>query len=169
VLAEAEVDLTIDSERSQDQLMADFESAQKEQKESMWAVAGLEDIEQLLKPDPDPPELKSAVFAAVRPVKGEGTPFAFTISGFFLPAGASFFFFGSWVLAAVATVLPATGDQDLFLRLFTPTGPILSRSTSGGTSLDVVAFGTPLFPFVPCFQVFGFTAGVCSTFSGYGV
>ena len=38
-----------------------------------------------------------------------------------------------------------------------------------GTSLDVVSFGLPLFPWVPCYQVFGFSAGVCSVFSAAGV
>jgi hypothetical protein len=108
------------------------------------------------------------VFAAARPVSGDGTPFAFSFSGFFLPAGASLFVFGPFVISAFAALTPATGDQDLFLRLFTPTGPVASASRFGGTTRDTVAFGVPLFPFVPVFQVFGFTTGVCSSFVAMG-
>ncbi|MGZ6568200.1 MAG: hypothetical protein ACXVE9_12450 [Solirubrobacteraceae bacterium] len=169
MLADATIDLTIDSGRSKDQLMRDFESAQEQQRKWMWDVAALDDIDALLKPDPGPVQRRTAVFAAVRPVNGRGTPFAFTMSGFFVPAKASFFLFGSWVIATTATVVPASGDQDLFLHLFTPTGPVVSSGRAIGTATDVVAFGLPVFPFVPCFQVFGFAAGVCSMFSAFGV
>jgi hypothetical protein len=85
-----------------------------------------------------------------------------------VPARDSFFFTGSLVLTALGSVLPASGDQDLFLRLFTPTGPILMASTSGGTALDFVTFTFPLLPWVPVFEVGGFTAGVCATFAAQG-
>jgi hypothetical protein len=168
MLADAEIELTIDSQRSQDQVLADFESAQTEQRKAMWDVAGLEDTAALLKPAPEPPQPKTTVFAAIRPVSGHGTPFALLATSFFVPKGVSFFFFGSFVFTAVGSLRPTSGDQDLFLHLFSPTGPTVSASILGGTSLDVVAFTFPLFPVVPVFQVFGFTAGVCSTFAAYG-
>jgi len=73
------------------------------------------------------------------------------------------------VLLAVGSLRPATGDQDLFLRMFIPTGPTMSSSRLGGTARDVVSFGQPLFPWVPCYQVFGFSAGACSVFSTAGI
>jgi len=82
--------------------------------------------------------------------------------------GTSFFFFGSFVGFTIGTVLPLTGDQDLILRLFTPTGPRVSSSFAFGTALDLVWFTFP-FPFVPVFQVIGFATGVCSNFSANGV
>lgn len=149
--------------------MSDIESAQAQQRKSMWELAALDDIDGLLKPDPGQPQKKSTVFAAVRPVQGTGTPFAFVVSSFFVPTGVSLFFFGSWVFTAVGAVAPTSGDQDLFLRLFSTTGPSVSSGIAGGTAVDVVAFTMPLFPFVPCFQVRGFSAGVCGAFSAWGV
>jgi hypothetical protein len=62
-----------------------------------------------------------------------------------------------------------TDDQDLNLRLFTTTGPVVSRPACGGTALDFVCFTLPSpfgpIPFVPVFEVLGFTTDVCSTFS----
>jgi len=58
------------------------------------------------------------------------------------------------------------------LRLFGATGPVVSRSLAGGTGLDLVWFTLPSpfgpMPFVPVFEVLGFTTGVCSTFSATG-
>jgi hypothetical protein len=169
MFGDADIELTIDSERTQDQVLAEFGApAQEQQRKAMWELAGLEDTGALLKPAPEPPDPKSTVFAAVRPVVGPGTPFAFALAGFFVPKGVSFFFFGSFVFTTVGSLLPTTGDQDLFLHLFSPTGTTVSSSILGGTSLDVVWFTFPFFPYVPVFEVKGFTAGVCGTFAAHG-
>jgi hypothetical protein len=167
MLADATFDLTIDSAQDDSQVRREFDSAHKEHRRAMWELAAFADIEQLLKPSPRPPSRQSSVFASARPVSGDGTPFLFTASGFFLPAGVNLFFFGSFVGITFASLRPASGDQDLFLHLFGPTGPVVSASTLGGTARDVVTFGF-LFPFVPVFQVLGFTAGVCSNFTAVG-
>ena len=168
MFADAEIDLTIDPARTSDDVLAEYRSAAQQQRQEMWEVAGLSDPAALLKPASQPPEKKDSVFAAVRPVRGEGTPFAFAISGFFVPTGVSFFFFGSFVFTTVGSLVPATGDQDLFLRLFSPTGTVVSSSIAGGTSVDVVWFTFPLLPYVPVFEVKGFTAGVCRAFTAHG-
>jgi hypothetical protein len=169
MFGDADIELTIDSKRTQDQVLAEFGApAQEQQRKAMWELAGLEDTGALLKPAPEPPDPKSTVFAAVRPVVGPGTPFAFALAGFFVPKGVSFFFFGSFVFTTVGSLLPTTGDQDLFLHLFSPTGTTVSSSILGGTSLDVVWFTFPFFPYVPVFEVKGFTAGVCGTFAAHG-
>jgi hypothetical protein len=169
MLGDADIELTIDSRRTQDQVLAEFGApAQDQQRQAMWELAGLEDTGALLKPAPEPPERKSAVFAAVRPLAGRGTPFGFVVTGLFVPAKVSFFFFGSLVFTTVGSLLPTTGDQDLFLHLFSPTGTIVSSSMSGGTSLDVVWFTFPFFPYVPVFEVKGFATGVCGTFAAHG-
>jgi hypothetical protein len=169
MLAEAEIDLTIDSQRTQDQMTADFQPALEDQRKSMWELAGLDDTEALLKPAAAPPQAKTSVFAAIRPVAGHGTPFAVIVRSFFVPKGASLFFFGSFVFTAIGSLVPASGDQDLFLHLFSPTGATVSSSRLGGTSLDLVAFTFPLFPWVPVFEVQGWAAGTCSTFAAHGV
>jgi hypothetical protein len=168
VLAEAEIELTIDSHRTQDDLMADFAPALAEQRRLTWEVAALEDIAAFFKPAPTSPRRETTVMAAIRPAAGQGTPFTLVVSRFFVPAGVSFLFFGSFALTALGSVLPASGDQDLFLRLFTPSGPILAASTGGGTALDLVTFTFPLVPWIPVFDVRGFTTGVCATFAATG-
>jgi hypothetical protein len=168
MLADATFDLTIDSAQDDSWVRKEFDSAHEEHRRSMWELAAFDNVEELLKPSPRRPDRDTSVFASARPLSGEGTPFFFTASGFFVPTGVSFFLFGPFVLASFGSLRPASGDQDLILHLFSPTGPIVSASRLGGTALDVVMFGVPFFPFVPVFQVFGFTAGVCSTFTAVG-
>ena len=169
MLADATIDLTIDSTRDDSWVKDEFESTHKEHRRSMWELAGLEDIDELLKPKPPDPDRKSSVFASVRPVSGDGTPFFFSIGGFFVPTRASLFFMGSWVLLTTASLRPASGDQDLFLHLYSPTGPVVSSGTRGGTAGDTVSFVLPVFPFVPVFRVLGFAAGVCGSLTAVGV
>jgi len=172
VLEEATIELTIDSALPEDHVKRRFDEWSAEHRKQMWSVAGLEKVDELFKPEPAAPKRDTSVLAAVRPVKGEGTPFAITVSSFTVPAGASFFFFGSWVFFATGAVLPLSGDQDLRLRLFSATGAVVSSSLAGGTSLDFVWFTMPSpfgpLPFVPVFEVLGFTTGVCSNFSAHG-
>jgi hypothetical protein len=168
VLADATIELTIDSAQSEDDIKRRFDELSAQQRKQMWSLADLEKVDDLFKPEPAWPQGDTSVLAAVRPVRGEETPFAITVSSFTVPTGASFFFFGSFVGFTIGTVLPLTGDQDLILRLFTPTGPRVSSSFAFGTALDLVWFTFP-FPFVPVFQVIGFATGVCSNFSANGV
>jgi hypothetical protein len=170
MFGDAELDLTIDSGRTQDHVVADFGTDQADHRKAVWELAGLEDTRALLKAAPAPADAKTTVFASARPVKGHGTPFAFVLSRFFVPAGASLFFFGSFVFSAVGSLRPTTGDQDLFLRLFSATGAPVSSSILGGTAIDFVWFTFPLFPFpfVPVFEVKGFTAGTCGVFAAQG-
>ena len=168
MFADTAIDLTIDSTRDESQVRQLVESTRDEHRRSVWELAGLGDIDQLLKPNPPSPDRESSVFASARPVSGEGTPFVLTLSAFFVPARFSFLFFGLPVLEAAAVVAPASGDQDLFLHLFSPTGPVVSSSRLGGTSPDLAWFISPFFPVVPVFQVFGFAAGVCGSFTATG-
>jgi hypothetical protein len=80
----------------------------------------------------------------------------------------SFFFFGSFVVLTFGSLVPTSGDQDLFLHLFTPAGPVVSASVFPFTLPDLVTFSIP-FPFVPVFRVFGFATGVCANFGAVGV
>jgi hypothetical protein len=172
VFADATIELTIDSAQTAEDLKNRFDELRSEQRKQMWSLAGLEKIDDFFKPEPASPKRDTSVLAAIRPISGEGTPFALTAAGFAVPATVSVFFIGSWVLFANGAVLPLTGDQDLRLRLFSTTGPVVSRSSAGGTSLDFVWFTLPSpfgpLPFFPVFEVLGFTTGVCSTFSATG-
>jgi hypothetical protein len=172
VLADATIEITIDSAQSVEDIKRQFDELSAGQRKQMWSLAGLENVDYLFKPEPESPERDTSILAAVRPVNGEGTPFAISVGGFTVPATVSFFFLGSWVFFANGAVLPLTGDQDLNLRLFSTTGPVVSRSRAGGTALDFVWFTLPSpfgpLPFVPVFEVVGFTTGVCATFSATG-
>jgi hypothetical protein len=168
MLADADLDLRIDSAQDDSWVKQEFDSAHEEHRRSLWELAGFDDIDQLLAPSPPPPERESSVLASARPVSGDGTPFFFRFSGFFVPAGASFIFLGSWVLSTFGSLRPASGNQDLFLHLFSATSPVFSRSTFGGTAVDMVFLTFPLFPYVPVFRVFGSTAGVCAVFNAVG-
>src|SRR5262249_21848468 len=121
----------------------------------------------LLKPAPPPAKLQKSVLAAVRPISGEGTPFTFSMSGFTVLSGVNFFFFGSFVGFTFGSVVPASADQDLFLPLFVPAGPTAPACVLPGALLALVSFSIPL-PFVPVFQAFGFTTGVCANFTAFG-
>jgi hypothetical protein len=170
VLAAATIELTIDSARTQEMLIGETAQLRAEHREAIWRVAGLEESDNLLKPPPPWPVPEDCVLAAIRPVHGEGTPFSLSISGFRVPSGVSFFFTGSWVFNTFASVQPSSGDQDLFLHLFAATGPVVSASLLPGVLLDVVAFAfPPPLPFLPVFQVFGFTTGTCANFTAIGV
>ena len=172
VLGDATIDVTIDSAQSVEDIKPRFDELSAEHRKQLWSLAGLGNVDDLFKPEPASPRRDTSVLAAVRPVSGEGTPFAITAAGFTVPATVSVFFIGSWVLFANGAVLPATGDQDLRLRLFSTTGPVVSSSFAGGTALDFVWFTLPSpfgpLPFLPIFEVLGFTTGVCATFSATG-
>lgn len=168
MFGDADLDLRIDSAQDESWVKQEFDSVHKEHRRSMWELAALDDVDQLLKSSPRPPERKSSVLASARPVSGDGTPFFFSFSGFFVPTGASLFFAGSWVLSTFAFLRPASGNQDLFLHLFSPTGPVFSSSRLGGTAMDTVFLSFPLFPYVPVFRVFGSTAGTCANFTAVG-
>jgi hypothetical protein len=158
MFGDADLDLRIDSAQDESWVKQEFDSAHKEHRRSMWELAALDDVDQLLKSSPKPPQRESSVLASARPVSGDGTPFFFRFSGFFVPTRPSLIFSGSWVLSTFASLRPATGNQDLFLHLFSPTGPVLSSSRLGGTAVDMVFLSFPLFPYVPVFRVFGSTA-----------
>jgi hypothetical protein len=167
-LADATIELTIDSRRSEESVKRELDAAQAERRKTMWSIAALDEVDALFKPEPPRAQRQKSILAAVRPVGREGTPFAFGISTFTVPSGVSFFFFGSFVVLTFGSLVPASGDQDLFLRLFAPAGPVVSASVFPFTLPDVVSFSIP-FPFVPVFQVFGFATGVCANFSAVGV
>jgi hypothetical protein len=172
VLGDATIEITIDSAQSVEDIRPRFDELSAEYRKQLGSLAALEKVDDLFKPEPASPKRETSVLAAVRPLSGEGTPFMITAAGFTVPATISFFFTGSWVFFANGAVLPGSGDQDLNMRLFSITGPVVSRSRFGGTSLDFVWFTIPSpfgpIPFLPVFEVLGFTTGVCATFSAHG-
>jgi hypothetical protein len=170
----ATVEVVIDSASTQDEFRQGLESAQAELRRSQWEVAALEDIDLLLKPAQGAPERESTVFCSSGLCR---TGHAVLLHRGWIPpaAGQHFIYVGLLSLFASAFVVPAKGDQDLFLHLFSAAGPVVSASTAGGTTPDVVAFSSvpvlpflPPFPFVPVFDVVGFTTGVCGLFQAAG-
>ncbi len=172
VFADATIELTIDSAQLVEDLKSRFDELLSEQRKQTWSLAGLENVDDFFKPEPASPERDTSVLAAIRPISGEGTPFALILTRFTVPAGMSVFFSGSWVFFANGAVVPLTGDQDLMLRLLSTTGPVMSSSRFGGTTTEFVWFTLPSpfgpFPFFPVFEVRGVITGVCSVFSATG-
>jgi hypothetical protein len=123
----------------------------------MWELAGLEHIDQVLKPNPPPPERESSVFASARSMSGDGTRFITNIFNVTMPAGSNLLFGGFWS-DAIGVVTPASGDQDLFLDVFAP-GIVLSASRLAGTATDAVVLQSVSAGFV-WIRFFGFRAGV---------
>jgi hypothetical protein len=169
VLGKAAIEVTIDSAQTQEDLAKRSEEPLAEQRKAMWEIAGLERSDELFKPEPPFPERDKSMLAAVRPVRGEGTPFFASFSTFTVPRGVSFFLFGSSIFSTFGVVRPASGDQDLFLHLFGPTGVVVSGSANPSLLPDFVAFALPWpFAFTPVFQIFGFATGVCANFTAAG-
>jgi hypothetical protein len=124
-----------------------------------------DDVEGLFKrPAPDPtPE--NSVVCALRREKPGGTGFTLVIP-LFVPSGVNFIFAFPPAFVCGASVLPITGDPDLFLTINSPVAPTVSASAFGGLFPDSVFFMTPpFFQFIPFFRVFGFLAS-STTFIG---
>ena len=109
VLGDATIEVTIDSAQSTEDLKRRFDELRAEHRKQLWSAAGLENIDDLFKPEPASPERDTSVLMAVRPVSGEGTPFAITAAGFTVPATVSVFFVGSWVFFANGAVAAGHG------------------------------------------------------------
>jgi hypothetical protein len=166
--ADTTFDLTIDSNKSQGDFEPQLLSVREGLYEQHWTAAGLEDLPALFKPTVARPRPDNSIVAALRPVEFHGTPFSIRISSFTVLAGTNLFFMGSLVAIAVGSLTPLTGDQDLYLRLYGAGGPVVSSSRASFTATDNVWFTMP-FPFVPVYQVQGFTTGVCGTFTAGGL
>jgi hypothetical protein len=159
MLADATIELTIDSTKNKAPESPKFDSTHEEEyRRAMWELAGLEDIDQvLLKPNPLPPARESSVFASTRSMSGVGTRFTTDIFNVTMPAGTNLLFGGYWS-DAVGVVTPASGDQDVFLDVFAP-GIVLAASRLGGTRTDAVTFQS-VSAMLLWIRFFGFTAGV---------
>jgi hypothetical protein len=162
MFADATIELAIDSTKKKPLESPQFDSAQEEEyRGAMWELVGLEDIDQLLKPNPPPPERESSVFASIRPLSGHGTSYEIDVLNAAMPAGSSLLFAGVWNQAR-AFATPASGDQDLFLSLSYP-GLVIQASRRRAPFTDIVFFDTDTIWSVLAFiRFFGFRAGVMS-------
>ena len=167
--AEAEFDINVDPKATKASWARELRPASEEEVAALAEVAALERPDELLaKRAPAPPKPAGAAFISVRKTGGKGTSYFVSVSNFFVPAPFSLFGVLPPVCSSFGIVRPRTGDQDLFLHLFHPLGPVVRLSVRGGTLVDIVTFSvfcTPFTHFVPWFQVFGFTSGVCSNFT----
>jgi len=144
MLADATIELTIDSTKKKPLESPKFDSAQEEEyRRATWELAGLEDIDQLLKPNPPPPDRESSVFASIRSMSGHGTTYQLDVLDASMPAGSNLIFGGTWTDAR-AFATPASGDQDLFLAISAP-NLVIQASRLGGTATDRVFFFTGSF------------------------
>jgi hypothetical protein len=164
---EVEVDPTSDKKVWTEQLG----SAWRAERAGQAAVAELADVPALFKtkkPRPPAPTAAKSAFVSLRQLESGGTRYFIRFSGFAVPVGMSLFFFLPPVCSTFGTVVPASGDQDLFLHLaWPPLGPVRA-SVRGGTAVDAITFSTfcTLFTqFGPIWHLFGFSTGVCGTFT----
>lgn len=170
MFGDAEFELAIDGQGPKGGWETEFESVRNQERKLAWEAAGLESLDELAKKPPPFPERDNAVFAAVRRIEGEGTPFFFSFTTFSVKGGAHVFFAGSWVRTCSGAVTPTSGDQDLFLHLLWPFGPIVSASMKGGIFTDLVSYAVAkeLPQFFPWYHIFGWSTGVCGTFTVFG-
>jgi hypothetical protein len=131
---EGEIELEIDSTKGEEGWQREFDEARAQERRSMWEVAALDNLDDLLKPRPPHPDPETAVLAAIRPLEGEGTPFFARFTSFFVAGAVNVLFAGSWVSSTFATVTPASGDQDLFLHLYSPATWPVAASVRGAPS-----------------------------------
>jgi hypothetical protein len=161
MLADSTIELKIESTKDRSQLKQKLETPPEEHRRAVWELAALDEIDQLLKPSPSPPKRESSVFTSIRPVSGEGSLITLGADNVPIPAKASWYVGGWWTERAGGSVAPASGDQDLFLHYFAPTGPVVAASTLPGSATETVLVDWPWI-WISWFQVFGFTAGVVS-------
>jgi hypothetical protein len=144
---EAVVDTAVPFEQSEEALREIKELELKTYSE----LAALERPDKLFKEPPPDPSVENSVFASLRRLHGEGTLWSFTVRGLGpLPQGVNLFFLYPPVCSCSATVVPASGDQDLFLSRQFIFGASVLRAVSlnGGTLVDFVADSNP--PLTPC-------------------
>ena len=172
-ISDAEFEVRIDPEGTAESWEERARPIRQRQLEALSQLAALERPEELLKEAPGAPSRERSLFVSLRRTSGSGTVFFFKAGNFVMPAGFSFFFTLPPVCGTFGTVLPASGDQDLFLHLGWPLGPIVRSSVLGGREWDAVVFAGP-FPCTfftqisPWFRIFGFSGGVCRLFEAGG-
>jgi hypothetical protein len=129
-------------------------------------------LAELMKPQAPKASSQRSAFVVLRPTMPSKTVYILS-AAFFIPTGWSFFFVLPWSCSVFGVVMPATGDEDLFLSLNGPFTPIVAASTLGGLAWDRVSFAGACWPwtqFIPYFRVFGFRGGSCAfTWGGFGV
>jgi hypothetical protein len=169
MLQEAQFDIRMDASGNPDPWSQDVEVIRSQHRSTYSELARLDDIDALFKDPPLPASPRSSVVAAIRATGGHGTPFFISVSGLVVPTAASMFFHGCWVSACTAMAVPFVGDQDLILRLFSPTGPPIAASALPGLSPETVLLALPPpFLFLPVVQLAAPVGGICGqlTFTG---
>jgi hypothetical protein len=170
--AEAEFTVAIDPTSDKESWERQLRPARDQEQANQRGLAALENVPAFFKKKmPAAPTVAKSVFVSLRKREPGGTKYLFTVTGFPVPVGFSFFFGLPPVCSTFGVLTPATGDQDLFLHLaWPPVGPV-AMSRFGGTTTDVVTFAvfcTPFTQFGPIYQVFGWATGICSTFTWGG-
>ena len=172
VLGDATIEVTVDSAQSTEDLKGRFDELRADHRKQLWSAAGLENIDDLFKPEPASPEPDTSVLMAIRPVSGEGTPFAITAAGFTVPrqSASSSSARGSSSPTALCCRPRATRTSTCVSSA--PPGRWWRDRVQAGRRLDFVWLTLPSpfgpLPFLPVFEVLGFTTGVCATFSATG-
>jgi hypothetical protein len=173
VFGEAELEVGIQPKLSDEAWEKELSRAHELERQASDERGRLEDTVSLLKEAPRPPSAEDSVFASLHTTGGTRTAFSVSASNFFVPSGFRVFFALPPICDCIGVVRPSSGDQDLFVHGNFPFfGPLLGSSIAAGTAVDtviVIRLGCTLFSqFMPWFEVFGFSAGPCASFTGSG-
>jgi hypothetical protein len=173
VFKEAELEVDIQQKVSDEAWKEELNRAHEFERQASDERGRLEDTVSLLKEAPRPPSGEDSVFASLHTTAEAGTTFSVSATNFFVPSGFRVFFALPPVCDCIGVVRPSSGDQDLFVRGNFPFfGPLLGSSIAAGTAVDtviVIQLGCTLFSqFMPWFEVFGFSAGSCASFTASG-
>ena len=168
-LAKAKIEVEIDPSADKKAWEKQLGSAWKQEREAQRALSALENVPGLFEKSPPPsPTAAKSVFVSLRQLEAGGTRYRITMGGFGVPLGVSLFFGLPPVCSTFGVLIPASGDQDLFLHLgWPPFGPIRG-SINGGTTPDVITFSVicrAWTHFAPIWHLFGFRTGICRTFT----
>jgi hypothetical protein len=133
-----------------------------------------ETVTSLAKTELKPSKASDSVVVSVRRTQGEGTFWFFAFPGLFVPRGGNIFFTLPPICNTTGTVIPLSGDPDLFLSRNGPFTAVVAASVRAGTAIDTVSFGPaicwPWQEFVPWFRINGFRASATTfVMSGFGV
>jgi hypothetical protein len=161
IFAKSDFAIEIDPHRKTQNLKKQLIEHTEQRKKTFADLARLEGTHErdlFTKPTVEDPDPDKSVFISLQRTRGEGTLWTLAFP-FFLWGGWNIFLYPPPALSLIATVSPATGDQDLFLNMVA--GPVVAASAAGGTTPDTVVYppGPPP-PGLFTVRIYGYSTGV---------
>jgi hypothetical protein len=169
-MADAELDVHIDSSASRDRAEAEVRAMEEENERAAWTLSGLDELDDMFKDAPERVDARRSVLTSLRRTRGEGTYYEATYANLGpWPTGVNLIAFMPPSLVVGALVAPSTGDQDLYHYLGSHLQPV-QASVRPGTLIDTLSLVTAgsIYPYM-FWRVHWFTGGTCGLFrfAGY--